>query len=543
MKNRVLLIFSFVLVAFGQPAWSELLSILAALFGFACFWRVLIEFSSPKKRFLIACGWFGGVQLVQLSWMAAHPYLYIYGVILFCALLMGVQWGLIGLFIETRLFKHPIYLFGLAGLWTLLEWSRLFILSGLPFNPVGLALSGSLYAMQFASVGGVYSLSFLVILINLLVLRAWAMPFSWSKWAGPAAAASIPFLFGFIQLKVHEEALAHSSTLSVLLVQPALPIEEKLTFQSAEEARRFVLDEWLQTLTAMKDEDSGPIDLIVFPEYVVPYGTFHPIYPLPEVRQLFLDALGKAPEVNSYFEQFQGEQPLASNAFIAQALADQFLAHVVVGLEDSSFDDAGKKIESFSSAFHFIPGKAQKPARYEKRILVPMGEYIPFQWCRNLAAQYGISGSFTCGKKAGVFPGPVPIGISICYEELYSHMMRESTTAGAEMLVNLTNDGWFPHSRLPKQHFDHARLRTVENGVPLVRSCNTGVTGAVDSLGRVVALLGEDHMKEQEKSGSLRVDVPTYHYSTLYARFGNGPVLGLSVLLIGLSLLRRRFKV
>jgi apolipoprotein N-acyltransferase len=235
----------------------------------------------------------------------------------------------------------------------------------------------------------------------------------------------------------------------------------------------------------------------------------------------------------------EGVRQWGSNAYIVQALANLFQAHVVIGLEDSVYE-ANRRLEAYSAAFHFLPGN-QPPTRYEKQILVPMGEYIPFHWCREMAASYGITGSFTCGRAAKVFQGPVPFGASICYEEIYGDLMRQNRLQGAKLLVNLTNDGWFPHSRLPKQHFDHARLRTVENGIPLVRACNTGITGAVDSLGRIIGVLGEDPLHAQDLADSLRLNIPLYHYQTLYMHFGDLPILGLSCLCLlgGLCRLRR----
>ena len=289
---------------------------------------------------------------------------------------------------------------------------------------------------------------------------------------------------------------------------------------------------------------------MVFPEYLVPYGTYNLIYPFDEVQQLFLEVLGEGSQKvlsqESLYEELvptnRGVQLLVSNAFLAQSVADFYQAHVILGLEDSLYTEAGKKkSESYSAAFHFIPGSHEKPTRYEKRVLVPMGEYIPFAWCRELAANYGITGSFTCGTQATVFEGPIPLGMSICYEEIYGNMMRESRLNGAHMLVNVTNDGWYPHSHLPKQHFDHARLRTVENGIPLVRACNTGITGAVDSLGRVVGVFGNDPMAMQETPGSIRLDVPLYHYPTLYSQFGDAPILAVSFFFVFFGIISERF--
>ena len=113
--------------------------------------------------------------------------------------------------------------------------------------------------------------------------------------------------------------------------------------------------------------------------------------------------------------------------------------------------------------------------------------------------------------------------------------MRENRVKGAELLVNLTNDGWYPNSLLPKQHFDHARLRTVENGIPLVRACNTGVTCAVDSLGRIVGVLGENEVENQELADSILVELPLYHYSTFYSRYGDFLIISFSFLLLFIS--------
>lgn len=545
-QKASLLVFSFFIVAFGQPAWNEWLGLLAAVGGFACFWRVLLSVPNPKERFCMAMGWYTAVQIVQFSWFASHPYLYIYGVLLFCAYLMGAQWGLIAFWIKPQTFQHGPSLLAIAGLWTLLEWSRLFILTGLPFNPVGLSLSGALYPLQFASLGGVYGLSFWVILTNLLLLRAWIHPTFLSRWILVGLVALTPYAFGWGHVSLHERSFAkHPHTLSVVLVQTALPIEENMHFQSAEEAQRYVLEEWRQVFSTLHKQLNQTIDLIVLPEYLVPYGTYHLVFPFDQIQQLFYEQFGPVsyalPEETPYLDWVhtsEGVRQWGSNAYIVQALANLFQAHVVIGLEDSVYE-ANRRSEAYSAAFHFLPGN-QPPTRYEKQILVPMGEYIPFHWCREMAASYGITGSFTCGQSAKVFQGPVPFGASICYEEIYGDLMRQNRVQGAELLVNLTNDGWFPHSRLPKQHFDHARLRTVENGIPLARACNTGITGAVDSLGRIIGVLGEDSLHSQDLADSLRLNIPLYHYQTLYTHFGDLPILGLSCLCLLGGLSRRR---
>ncbi len=548
LQKWLLLCFSFFLVAFGQPANIWWFGLLSACGGYACFWRVLL--SMPKKvgRFCVATGWFAAVQIVQLSWATSHPYLYIYIILLLAALLMGFQWGITALWIVPETFQRFSSILFLAGLWIILEWSRLFFMSGFPFNPIGLSLTGSIYPLQLASVGGIFLLSFCVILINLLGLCAWIF---WSKrilWLTFASAALMPYIFGAWQIYRHDKNFQSDihQPLSVLLVQTVFPVEQKLTFQNHEEAGQFVVEEWQQILKLLSPYRTGQLDLILFPENLVPYGTYGLIFPLQSAKDLFTrifgeESISSLPPLKFPYADFvqteKGVQWLVNNAFFSQGLANLFKAHLIIGLEDHLY--RGDIIEeSYSAALHFQPDNLEIN-RYEKRVLVPMGEYIPFESCRELAAKYGVYGSFTAGLQARLFNGKIPLGPSICYEEAFGHLMRDNRVKGAEMLVNLTNDGWYPHSVLPQQHFDHARLRTVENGVPLVRACNTGITGGIDSLGRIVGIWGNTPEESQELPGAIKLEMPTYHYSTLYTFWGDYFVISIAFLSLFYAFVRR----
>jgi apolipoprotein N-acyltransferase len=528
-----LLIGSCLLVAFGQPAWAGWTGILAASIGYMGLFRVLLTEFKGAKRFWMGTIWFACIQVIQLSWMVSHPYSYIYGVILFCAGMMGLQFGFIAWCIRLSLFESVWKLLAVAACWTVLEWSRLFFLSGFSWNPIGLALTSSLYSLQLASVGGIYLLSFWVMLTNLLGLRAWLNGWNRKSLSCWGLILLFPYLFGAVHFHWHSQRMEQQrSTLSVLLVQTAFPIEESLPFTSAEEMRQFVWEEWNKIFRLVSKFIGQSIDMVVLPEYVVPYGTYYPVFHFNQVKDGLTHLIGM-PHLNALppleepyaaqIETNKGLKWLVSNAFFVQTLANLFQADVVVGLEDVEYTTP-PHYASYSSAFHFIPNNGVA-SRYEKRVLVPMGEYIPFEWAKKWAAHYGIGGSFTPGQEAKVFAGKVPFGASICYEETYGHLMSENRSKGAELLVNLTSDVWYPDSRLPQQHFDHARLRSVENGIPLVRSCNTGITGAFDSLGRVVKILGDDSFKDQWLADALLVEVPRYHYATLYAQFGDYLIL------------------
>jgi apolipoprotein N-acyltransferase len=111
--------------------------------------------------------------------------------------------------------------------------------------------------------------------------------------------------------------------------------------------------------------------------------------------------------------------------------------------------------------------------------------------------------------------------------------MREGRQKGAEVMVNLTSDVWYPNSKLPRQHLDHARVRTVENGIPLIRACNTGVTAAIDSLGKNVSVLGGDQPEKVEwVADGLVVHVPLYSYHTLYSKLGDSLIIGISMIFV-----------
>lgn len=554
---------SLCIVAFGQPAWGIGTGFLAATLGYALFFRVLPCYALPKQRFWLGMAWFTAVQLVQLSWFVSHPYYYIYAVYLFLSLGLGIQFGCLSLFITPRALQSYLGSVSISALWVVCEWLRLFVLSGFSWNPSGLAFGDNRYAMQMATLFGVFGLSFWVMWTNLLLIKAWTSARRFAPWAVWLAAAALPYLFGAWHLQVHQREMARhredpSRHFKALLVQTAFPIEESIDFNTKKNMIRYVTDEWRKILEITKKHEGQQVDLIALPEFVVPFGTYTYVYPLSEVLEIFestfgVDSLQTLPlpeaPLGTKQKTMQGTQVVVNNAFWAQALANHFNTNVIAGLEDAEHSPVTNERQYFSSAMFFRPlsheaqqeayASAAIPERYEKRVLVPMGEYIPFTFCKELAAQYGVFGSFTCGTEAKTMDcGKALISPSICYEETFSHIMHESKQKGADVFINLTSDVWYPNSRLARQHFDHSRLRTVENGMPLLRACNTGITGAVDSLGNVVCLLGGDDPEAHEwTADALFASVPLYSYDTLYSAFGDKLIIGFSLIavLIGLQ--------
>jgi len=549
IKYIFLFVISLLIVSFGQPAWNGWIAPIAATIGYALFWKILLNVHVVKQRFFLGTIWFTIVQLIQLSWFIAHPFSYIYAVYVILSLLIGVQFGLLCIWVTSETLRQYKAMLALAASWVLLEWSRLLVFSGLPFNPVGLSLTGLQYPLQLASIGGIFLLSFWVILVNLFSLKVWyAFRRYFAIWI---IVAVFPYIYGILHVEYHQQIQQRYSTVSepfyAVLVQTAFPAEEAIPLLDRKHMLDYVMNEWHTILSLTKKQLGKSVDVIILPEMVVPYGTYSFVYLYDEVVSMFENVFGKnalklIPESEegalvSSKMTLHGKKYFVNNAFWTQSIANIFNSDVIIGLEDVEvFPDS--RVEHYSGALYFKPQFDSElllypPVdRYEKRILLPMGEYIPFSFVKQLAAQYGVTGSFTHGSKAKIVGGRLPMGLSICYEEMFGHVMRENKQIGAKVLVNLTSDVWYPNSMLPQQHFDHARLRTVENGIPLLRACNTGVTAVVDSLGKTVSQIGVEGENSEWIADSLRVQVPTYTYATIYSHVGDYLIISLSIGLI-----------
>ncbi|MBN1915232.1 MAG: apolipoprotein N-acyltransferase [Parachlamydiales bacterium] len=532
--------FRFVLcvLSFGIVAWSEkeapFFQGCAAFFGYALFWYA-ISFSSIKRIVFYSFLWFLGIGGIWLFWMVSLRYqpiaiIFLYG---FLCCLIAAQFAFVTYVLFSAKKISVLRLLSVASLWVLLEWGRLFILCGFTFHPVGLALSGHYIPLQFATVLGVFGLSFLVILTNLFAFRAFRFGncrnvFMW------ISLGIFPYFFGLMHV-AYQKRYAHEEhkKLTAVLVQTGLRVEEKDPV--IEMGHLFVppQEQWTRIFSYVQEAAKGSLDFIVLPESALPFGRFLPVYPWKNMEEHLKGIIGSEyaqylpPLDSKYVQKVNGEMRV-TNAFYAQVLSNVTRADVIIGLDDYDGE------HYFNAAFFFRPDQVQ-PMRYEKRILVPIVEYFPTHLAKKIAALFDIMGEFSPGKDMTIFPSQVPIAPSICYEETFGHVMREGRKKGAELYVNLTNDVWFFASSLPQHHFALAKLRTIENGVPLLRACNTGVTSAIDSLGRPMGRIQGEMTK-----GALRIEIPLRVYPTLYTLWGDYAIVGLSLVFISLSLLKNR---
>jgi apolipoprotein N-acyltransferase len=514
--------FSFLLVTFGQQGLLPWLGLFAASIGYALFF-VAISDLSAKKRFWFGTLFFSISQLIQLYWLTSHPYNYIYAVWILLSFLIGCQFGLTSLFATRKRLESVHGFLLLPALWTLLEYSRLYFFTGFTFNPIGQHFCTNTTTLQAASLFGIYGLSFWVILTNTMAYRLFFKP-KLKQALFFLLALALPIAYGFVHRVQHEKKKEEYNALHPLFKCLIIQQRELPEEANSDKAQRDYIEDaflsWQQIVDALQPYSDRMYDLILFPEIVVPFQGEAPFFEQKATENM-LSKLQHHIALDPIYER-KGKLYVSSYA-ISKAIASIFNCPVVIGLEGADYDMQRKKSNYYNSAY-FIPPTGTHTLRYDKTILLPMGEYIPFEFAKPLAASYGLFDSFKRGVGPVVFPiHSHKIGPSVCYEDTFGTFMRKTVKAGATLFVNLTNDGWYPNSKLGLYHMELARIRTVENGRPLLRACNFGISGAIDSLGNTVKLVS--YKKLTSNLVALPVQVSTYHYSTLYTKLGDAPVL------------------
>lgn len=533
IKGSLLLILSCILVSLGQPAWVPACGPIAAALGYALFWVFLDVFVSKSKCFWFSFFWFFFVQLIQLSWLTSIKYqgFYIIVVYLLLSSLLGLQFGYLTRFLFAKNCAKVSTSLALAAFGTLLEWSRLFLLCGFSFNFSGMALTCYLPSMQFASVFGILGLSFLFLLSNALAFKAYKDRFHWKSIAGWALVVTFPYAFGWMSMRYNNGSESASSPLKVLLVQTALSPSQKFPLHRFPHEFISPYEQWRQIFSYVSPYQEKDLDLIVLPESVVPFGMDLPVYTLANVelvaKSLHLDLTPYFPPLEAPFAELKNDLWLVSNAFWVQTLANFADSEIIAG-----FDHHDKLTnKNFNAAFCFQP-KTKLFERYEKQVLLPLAEDLPWQFLKIFTKAYGITEFFTPGKQSKLFSDKWKAGVSICIEETIPEIMRDSRNKGAKLFVNVSNDSWYPHSKLTSQHYSHSRIRAVENGIPLVRACNTGVTGVVDAKGSLLCSIQSESYSSPAEKGVVYQAINLRSIPTLYTFWGDAGIVTLCLVFL-----------
>ncbi|WP_255475056.1 apolipoprotein N-acyltransferase [Pusillimonas sp. ANT_WB101] len=403
-----------------------------------------------------------------------------------------------------------------ASSWTLFEWLRGTLFTGLPWLNLGYAHVEGLLA-GWAPVIGVYGLTWLAAFAA-AAIGLFANANAKDKDQGnensakSAMGVGLAVVAGLVGIVLSHATWwqPHGNPIIVRLVQGNTPQSMKFNPQFLQQSQK----DYLQLATLAPREPDGAPDLIVLPETVIP---------------LLQDRI--APELWQQWQNVARER----NATIIMGvpLHDQVNGRDRYTNSAIAFN-ADTPIDAIMSA--------QVADRYDKHHLVPFGEFIPtgFQWF--VDAMNIPLGDFDRGQvRQTLFTTDgQTIAPDICFEDVFGEEIIQSVKpsadhgSGATILLNMSNLGWFGDSWALRQHLQISRMRALETARPMLRSTNTGMTAAIDPNGKVRAVL------EPMSKGVLDVEVQGASGLTPYVRWGNTLILGWALFWLGAASARRR---
>jgi apolipoprotein N-acyltransferase len=405
----------------------------------------------------------------------------------------------------ARLFwvRGPLRIVAFAVCLFAVEWLRGQVLGGFPWNSFGYALSGSLALAQTASLVGLWGLTLIALLVfSTPALLADEPDISPRRWTIIGLAALVPVAMAVFGLwRLSGPPVEMTAGIKLRIVQPDIPQDEKF--------RRAAKDRVMAQYLTLSDRSTGPattgikdVTHLIWPESAFPFYVQREPDVLAQIAALL------PPGTILFTGAVRGEGPKPDGTF-----ARAFNSVYAIG-------DDGTLL-----------------AVHDKVTLVPFGEFLPFQpvlEAIGLQQLTRLRGGFTPGDRLRLMsvPKTPPLAALVCYEAIFpGHVTPRGQRP--DWLLNVTNDAWFGHSSGPYQHLRQAQLRTIEEGLPMVRAANNGVSAVIDPYGRILRSLplgGE---------GVLDSGLPRSAPETTYAKSGDLPALATAIFALFFLTLRR----
>jgi apolipoprotein N-acyltransferase len=394
--------------------------------------------------------------------------------------------------------RGPARILALAVGLTVAEWLRGHVLTGFPWNAFGYAVSSPLALAQGAALMGIWGLTFLAVAVYASpAVLADDRTDTKRPWLAPALSAVVLAglaVYGTIRLQAIPTSYVDG--VKIRIMQPNLQQDEKFNFSQKQQV--------MSRYVALSDRASGPrssgiqdVTHLIWPESAFPFFLTRDAEALAQIASLL---------------------PAGTVLITGAVRAPE-------GVPDAAVTRAYNSV-------YVIDHDGSILSIYDKVHLVPFGEYLPFQ---DFLEQLGLRqitnmrGGFIPGDRRRILnvPGAPNVLPLICYEIIFPGAVPRGERPG--WMVNLTNDGWFGASPGPYQHLQQARIRAIEQGLPLVRAANTGISAVVDPVGRIIEQL------PLATDGVLDARLPRPAPLTPYARMGDLPVglvLGLAVIVV-----------
>jgi apolipoprotein N-acyltransferase len=464
-----------------------------SIYSWICIGLLFVVILDARPRIALACGYVHSVVFVftGVPWiatvLAVHgglSRLAGWGVLFLIASIIGLLTGTFAWSVQ-RLARRSLLLAcaGAPFLWVTSEFALAHLPEiSFPWNLLGYPASANLALLQLTTVTGIWGLSFTVAAFNALLAWAILTPTPRPKKRAAYLAATVFVIVAVIFAGPRFVPQASANHFA-RAVQPDFP--ELMGYSQ----------DWFATHTRDLQEieqlslapSNHPTDLLVWPEAPAPFS-------------------------------FEDAQFASYAAQIAIRFQHPFLAGTIEwqpATEPSI--SAHAALAPYNSAI-LLDAQGRKIFTYDKVHLVPFGEYEPFPLIHSVAASVsGEIGAFHKGSahSVGHLPGGYTFGTFICYEAIYPGEVRRFAAAGADLLINISNDGWFGRSAAPEQHMRMARVRAVENRRWLLRVTNNGITVSVDPYGRIFRPLPPDVRAAADLPYDFRTE------ETIYTRFGD----------------------
>lgn len=542
--------------SFSWLAWFCIIPLLIALWSIGGKHRA-------KKGFLI--GYLAGVICfgIQVSWLSTVSWL---GPVVL-SLYLAIYWGAFGAFAATvgnpwhqrnGVSENPLRClfnaFTHATVWAGLEWLRGWMLTGFGWNGLGVAFHDTLVISQAADLLGVAGLSLMLVFFQAVLVQVGHRMKQASidgirrpRWDFAATALCVGLLIAYGLLRIAGESGKESVPLKALLVQINIPQDASVQLWPAEEVHMAYEDETIGALQAIADQDEeklreaigngeeGEIEL-TSPNWVL----------WPETA---LTGRIIRPAEGDTWEWRQNTDTIRR---IREAACFNLIYGVVEAEVEGEPNENGfydpKKMRIYNSIA--VRNADDELLTFRKHHLVIFGETIPFVnsipflkkiYEQQSGAEY--NGSFSAGPSLDPLPAKLrrhEIGIipAVCFEDTVPRLTRKFIRSGPQIIVNLTNDGWFGESAAAAQHFANARFRAIELRRPMLRCANTGVSAAIDTMGSTAhPRTGKPQIIADDKGntfmrGSLltELEIPLQPSASLYAMIGDWGIIGLSVI-------------
>lgn len=484
-----------------MPPWRNVF----AWYGLApLMWAVLRSVEQehprmPRRAFLLAyfagvlwycgnCYWVRDTMMRYGDMPTGAPTL----LLLAYSAVLGLYWGVFGLslaLVRRASGSTRLALAAAPVLWVALELAAARITS-VPWDQLGYSQVDNALVNQLAPWTGVYGISFVLVAVNAMLAGGFLLG-SLRRRVFAGAAGVLLLLSGWAGTWLH--VAAEPATATAVLVQPNLDVGADNAWTGAEWDRHMAAFARLAGETCKSYIKGIPQTGAPVSEKTCPPSMAHPdLVVWPESPAPFYEADARVQDGLAKVAQTV-HAPLVIGALGMDALPD------------------GQGWKTYNSAL-IVQADGTRAGRYDKIHLVPFGEYVPFRNLLFFAHKLtGRVGEFSRGDERRVFHvNGHRYGVFICYESVFADEVREFARNGAEVLVNISDDGWYGDTSAPWQHLNMARMRAIENRRWLLRDTNTGVTAAIDPYGRVLQSIPRHRVDALPAEFGFRDDVTFY---------------------------------